>query len=210
MQTYIYIVKNQITVRTTTSIILVFVERKEQSVKARLSEIHLGKLHLDCYQFYQHCKDYFDIATINKNNNTPFAVFFLCEGIRTHWIQQKHQQIQETQLDLIISWKEFKAFFYDNCGNSKTFVKEIWNKFRKNFQQQLKDAQDQVSQLENLQSIPQEFDTKDAHKEFDLVKFFQNGFQLSIQTKIESLEEEQMNSDVLIEKTTVIEEKTGR
>ena len=59
-----------------------------------------------------------------------------------------------------------------------------------------------------MQSILQEFDLEDAPEKSDLIPFFQDGFQSSIQVEIESSEEEYKNWGVLIRKTTAAEEKT--
>ena len=72
-------------------------------------------------------------------------------------------------------------------------MKDIWNKFRGDSQYQLEEAQDWASYLEHLPSILQEFDPKDAPKESDLIRFFQDGLQLSIQVEIENAEEEYKN-----------------
>ena len=61
----------------------VLVEHKEQLFKARFLDFYFGKLHLDCYRFCQQCEDQFDIARANEENCTPFAVFFLWDGIST-------------------------------------------------------------------------------------------------------------------------------
>ena len=65
-------------------------------------------------------------------------------------------------------------------------MKGIWSKFRGNSQYQLEYAQDWALHLEHLQSILQEFDPKGALKESDLIRFFQDGLQLSIQAEMES------------------------
>ena len=186
------------------------VEPKKQPLKARFPDLYFRKSHLDCYRFCQQCEDHFDTARANGDNRTPFAASFLRDGISTRWTQYKRRHAQEKGPDVVIPWEEFKAFLRENCGNSRTFVKGIWNKFRGDSQYQLEDAQDWASHLEHLQSILQEFDPKDAPKESDLIRFFQDGLRSSIQAEMENAEEEYENWDVLIWKATAVEEKSRR
>ena len=44
-------------------------------------------------------------------------------------------------------WLEFKAFFQKDLGYFQAFIDSIWNKFRRDFQYQLEEAQDWASHL---------------------------------------------------------------
>ena len=59
-------------------------EERKQIFKAKISEVYYSKLHMDCYHFYQQCKDYFKIAGATGFNWTPFAAFFLCGNISVY------------------------------------------------------------------------------------------------------------------------------
>ena len=172
MRTYMDTVKNQAQVQAPVQVPAPPVEPKEQPLKARFPDLYFGKSHLDCYRFCQQCEDHFDTARANGENRTPFAASFLRDGISTRWTQYKRRHAQEKGPDVVIPWEEFKAFLCENCGNSRTFVKGIWNRFRGDSQYQLEDAQDWVSHLEHLQSILQKFDPEDAPEESDLIRFF--------------------------------------
>ena len=130
MQTYMDTVKNQAQAPVQAPTPPVSVESKEQPLKARFPDLYFGKLYLDCYWFCQQFEDHFDTARANGKNRTPFAASFLWDGISTCWTQYKRRHAQEKGPDVVIPWKEFKAFLRENCGNSKTFVKGIWNRFR--------------------------------------------------------------------------------
>ena len=65
------------------------------------------------------------MARANGDNHTPFVASFFRDGISTRWTKYKRRHTQEKEPDVIIPWEEFKAFFYKNCGNSRTFVKGI-------------------------------------------------------------------------------------
>ena len=208
MQTYMDTIKIQAPALVQAPASPVLVEPKEQPLKARFPDLYFGKLYLDCYWFCQQFEDHFDTARANGKNRTPFAASFLWDGISTCWTQYKRRHAQEKGPDVVIPWEEFKAFLRENCGNSRTFVKGIWNRFRGDSQYQLEDAQDWASHLEHLQSILQEFDPESAPEELDLIRFFQDGLQSSIQAEMESSEEEYKSWEVLIRKATAAEEKT--
>ena len=78
------------------------VEPKEQSVKARFLDLYFGKSHLDCYWFCQQYQDHFDTARANRDNRTPFATFFLRDGISPRWTQYKHRHAHEKGSDIVI------------------------------------------------------------------------------------------------------------
>ena len=57
--------------------------RKGQ-LKIRFPDFYYGKSHMECYYFYQQCKDHFDTPSSIGSNRTPFATSFLCGQINFH------------------------------------------------------------------------------------------------------------------------------
>ena len=49
----------------------------KQPLKARFLDLYYDNLHIDCYWFYQQCKDHFETAKGKKLNKIPFAASFL-------------------------------------------------------------------------------------------------------------------------------------
>ena len=92
----------------------------KQPFKAKVLEVYYAKLHMDCYHFYQQCKDYFETAGAIEANRTPFAVFFLHKNISLRWAQFKycHQEKKLTSITL----KKFKTFLQKNLRESKSFI----------------------------------------------------------------------------------------
>ena len=105
-------------------------EPRERPVKARFSKIYSEKSHIDCYQFYQKCEDYFKILGVTEMNCTPFVISFFRGTVSFRWAQQKRRHQSAT----LIIWSEFKIFFQKNLGNSQVFINNIWSKFRKDSQ----------------------------------------------------------------------------
>ena len=87
--------------------------------------MYCGKTYLECYNFFQQCKDYFATAGIKDQNWIFFATTFLKNMAMFCW--QQHQQKVEDKIDISITWKEFKVFFYQSLGKSKEFVDIILN-----------------------------------------------------------------------------------
>ena len=46
---------------------------------------------MDCYHFYQQCKNHFETAGATGFNRTLFAAFFLCGNISVRWAQFKRR-----------------------------------------------------------------------------------------------------------------------
>ena len=97
-------------------------ERK-QSFKAKVPDMYYKKSYMDCYHFYQQCKDHFKTAGTTGANQTPFAAFFLCGSINV-----RYEELTP------ITWTEFKAFLQKNLGESKLFVNSIWRKLKRDSQ----------------------------------------------------------------------------
>ena len=97
--------------------------KREQRFKAKIAEVYCGKSHMDCYHFYQQCKDHFETAGVTGTNRTPFTAFFFRGNISVRWTQYKpcHRGKELTP----ITWIKFKAFLQKNLGESKLFVDSI-------------------------------------------------------------------------------------
>ena len=54
-------------------------------LKAKSSDIYCNKSHIEYYNFYQQCKNYFIIARAKIPNHILFATFFLCDCINIRW-----------------------------------------------------------------------------------------------------------------------------
>ena len=63
---------------------------REQTLKAKVLELYYGKSYMDCYHFYQYCKNHFETAGATGANQTLFAAFFLHGSISMCWTQFKH------------------------------------------------------------------------------------------------------------------------
>ena len=54
-----------------------FESPRERLLKAWFSDIYWGKTHVECYNFFQQCKDHFTTAGATGQNGVPFAATFL-------------------------------------------------------------------------------------------------------------------------------------
>ena len=52
-------------------------ESYKQPLTARFPDFYYVNSHMDCYQFYQQCKDHFETAGAKRLNKIPFAASFL-------------------------------------------------------------------------------------------------------------------------------------
>ena len=96
---------------------------REKPLKARFPDIYCGKTHLECYNFFQQCKDHFAIAGTTGSNRVPFAAIFLKNSALFRW--QQHQHKIEDQTNVPISWEGFKAFLCQSLGEFEAFVNII-------------------------------------------------------------------------------------
>ena len=78
---------------------------------------------MECYNFFQQCKDYFAIASAIGRNWVLFATIFL-KNI-TFFYRQQYQYKIKDKINIFISWKRFKAFICQSLGKSKAFVNII-------------------------------------------------------------------------------------
>ena len=95
----------------------------EKSLKVWFPDIYQGKMHMECYNFFQQCKDHF--ATINATglNQVLFAAIFLKDTALFRW--QQHQRKVEDQTNVFISWEGFKVFLCQSLSKSEAFVDTI-------------------------------------------------------------------------------------
>ena len=102
----------------------------KQLFKARFPDLYYSNLHMDCYQFYQQCKDYFKTVGAKGSNRIPFAASFLYRLITQQWLQFKRQYNGAMPM----SWPEFKDFLQKKFGDFKAFIDSIWKKVKRNSQ----------------------------------------------------------------------------
>ena len=81
----------------------------ERCLKAWFPDIYYAKTHLECYRFFQQCKDYFATAGTTGANRVLFMAIFLKNTALFRWQQYQHKI--EDQINVPISWEGFKAFF---------------------------------------------------------------------------------------------------
>ena len=112
-------------------------------------------------------------------NRTLFAASFFRDSIRHRWTQHKRCHESTTP----ITWSEFKAFFWKDFGSSQAFIDNIWSKFRRDSQYQLKKARDWASHFQYLQSILSEFDW--TPNELTMICYFQKDLKPSIKVEME-------------------------
>ena len=129
------------------AVVLHYESPRERPLKARFPDIHRGKVHLECYNFFQKCKDHFTSAGSIGSNRVPFGAIFLKNTALFRWRQL--QRKIEDQTNVLISWKGFKAFICESLGESKAFVNTVWSTIRKDSQHQLKEVIDWATHLKH-------------------------------------------------------------
>ena len=160
---------------------------------------------MDCYHFYQQCKDYFETSGATGINRTPFAASFLHGTISLRWAQHKRRHQSAT----LITWLEFKTFLRKDLGNSQAFINNIWSKFRRDSQYQLEEARDWASHLQHLQSILAEFDTVGAPDESTMIRYFREGLKPSIKVEIEQQDRASTSFEEMVQRAVNAEAKAG-
>ena len=158
---------------------------------------------MDCYHFYQQCKDYFETSGTTGMNHTSSAVIFFCDTVSLRWAQHKRHHKSTTP----ITWPEFKNFFQKDLGNFQAFIDSIWNKFRRDSQYQLKETRDYASYFQYLQLILVEFDTIGAPNELTMICYFQEGLKSSIKVKIEQQDRASTSFEEIVQKAVNTEAK---
>lgn len=61
-----------------------FEELQDKPLKARCLDVYCRKSHINCYNLYQQCEDYFAIAGATTANQILFIEFFLRDRIGFH------------------------------------------------------------------------------------------------------------------------------
>ena len=104
-------------------------EMPRKKLKARFPDVYRGKSHMDCYNFYQQCEDYFATAKAMRPTRILFAMSFLRDRISFRW--QQYKQRHDTEISVLVMWDKFKAFFRWSLGNSQAFVDAYWEKIKR-------------------------------------------------------------------------------
>ena len=123
----------------------------EKPLKVRSSDVYCGKFHIECYNICQQCEDHFATAGAKDLSRILFAISFLCNYINFCW--QQYQQKYEAESFVLITWKEYKTFFYQSLGNSWAFVNSYWAIMKKNSQYHQEDVLDWAAHLEHLEAV---------------------------------------------------------
>ena len=108
--------------------------------------MYWDKSHMECYHFCQQCENHFKISGATGINRTLFATSFFRGSISIRWAQHKRRHESATP----ITWSDFKTFLLKDLESSQVFIDSIWNKFRRDSQYQLEEAQDWASHLQHL------------------------------------------------------------
>ena len=119
--------------------------------------------------------------------------------------QYKHCHKRAT----LITWSEFKSFFQKDLKSFQAFIDSIWNKFRRDSQYQLEEAQDWVSYFQYFQSILSEFDPIRTPNKLTMIYYFREGFKPFIKIKMEQQNRESMNLEEMMQKAVNAEAKTS-
>ncbi len=85
---------------------------------------------MECYNFYQQCKDHFATTGATRPNQILFATIYLQEQTNFRW-QQYNRKLEGKSL-VLISWNKFKAFLRKALGNPQAFVDSYWVKIKHN------------------------------------------------------------------------------
>ena len=120
----------------------------KRPLKAWFPDIYWSKIHLECNNFFQECKNHFAITNTLDQNQVPFAATFLKDITLFHW--QQYQCKIEDQTNIPISWEGFKAFLCQSLSKSEAFVDTIWSTIRKKSQHLLEEVMDWPAHLEHL------------------------------------------------------------
>ncbi len=147
-------------------------------LKAKTSDVYRGRSHMGYYNFCQQCEDHFATCGATRPNRIPFVAFFLQDRINFRW--QQHKRKLEAKSLVPISWDEFKAFLQKALGDFRTFVDSYWMKIRRNSQYQQEEVLDWTAHLKHLQAVLKEFDPSGAPNKTTLIRYFREGFRLSI------------------------------
>lgn len=179
---------------------------RQRPLKVRPPDFYCGKLHMECYHFYQQCEDHFDTAGATGLNQTSFAAFFFRDRVSFCWHQ--HKRLAQDGV-ASLSWVDCKAFLRKNLGDSEAFVDTIWSSVKRDSQYQQEEGQDWASHLEHLQAIIIEFDADGASDESALIWFFREMLKPSVKTQMEQRGGELDSWDEMVEKAIDAKAKTS-
>ena len=73
----------------------------KRPLKARFPDVYWGKTQIECYKFFQPCKDYFSTAGAPRLNQVPFAANFPKDTALFYW--QQHQYKIEDEINVPIT-----------------------------------------------------------------------------------------------------------
>ena len=73
---------------------------RERSLKARFPDVYQSKTHMECYNFFQKCKDHFAIAGAMRPNRVLFAATFLKNAALFCWQQPQHKVKNEINVSI--------------------------------------------------------------------------------------------------------------
>ena len=90
-------------------LLLLLLHQLPSNTKACILNVYRGKTYLECYNFFQQCKDPFIIAGAKGQNWVPFAAIFFKETAL--FCLQQHQQKMEDETDLPLAGKNSRFFF---------------------------------------------------------------------------------------------------
>ena len=161
---------------------------------------------MDCYNFYQQCKDYFAIVGAMVANKIPFATSFPQDRISFLWQQYKRRD--DTNSSVPVTWNKFKAFLYQSLGDSQTFVDTYWEKIKRDFQYQLEELFNWSAHLEHLQAVFQEIDPAATPNKETMIQYFWKGLRPFIWGQLDAWDLELDSWQDVVEKTVDVEDKT--
>ena len=72
----------------------------KQSLKAWFPDIYWGKTHLECYDFFQQCKDHFATAGATGLNRVQFPAMFLKDTALFRWQQYQRKIKDQTNVSI--------------------------------------------------------------------------------------------------------------
>ena len=171
----------------------------EKPLKTRSPDVYCGKSHMECYTFYQQCKDHFATARTKGPNRIPWAASFLRDRINFRWQQYKRKY--EVESTVPITWEEFKTFLCQSLGDFRAFVNSYWAKIKKDSQYQQENVLDWAIYLEYLQAVLQEFDSVAAPNKDTMIRYFREGLRPSIRAQLDVRDRDLNFWDEVVDKT---------
>ncbi len=134
-------------------------------------------------------------------------VSFPQDRINFRWQQYKRKL--EAESSVPISWNEFKAFLQKVLGDFRAFVDSYWTKIRRDSQYQQEKVLDWAAHLEHQQAVLKEFDPSGATNETTLIRYFREGFRLSIRAQLDYRGQDLDGWEEVVEKVGDVEAKAN-